>query len=161
MQFSNICLTTDFSTNCTAVIPFAVDLAKKFNGIIWYVHVFDGMYLIEAAAEAGEGHFPNPSHWIDPLYNKLGTKLREEAIALSAAHGVHFNPVMLRGNAVVEIVKLIKKENMDCLMLTTHGRTGVAHFLFGSTAERLVRFSPCPVLTVRPHPHEHESKPSA
>jgi nucleotide-binding universal stress UspA family protein len=53
-----------------------------------------------------------------------------------------------------EICKYCKEEKIDLIVLATHGRTGLAHLLLGSVTERVVRSSPCPVLTVR-HP-EHE-----
>ena len=67
IEISQICITTDFSENSETAIPYGVELAKRFNSRIWLVHVFDGTYLYDAAQEAGEGHFPNPAHWIDPL----------------------------------------------------------------------------------------------
>ena len=153
IQMKNICVTTDFSINSAAVIPYALDIAKLYSSQIWLVHVFDGTYLYEAAEEGGEGHFPNPAHWLDPIYARLENKLQEDAAQLSANHGIRFNPVLLKGDTVSEIVKYIKSAEVDCLILSTHGRTGLAHMLFGSIAERLVRSSSCPVLTIRPPPH--------
>jgi universal stress protein A len=49
-----------------------------------------------------------------------------------------------------EIVAAAKELNADLLCVSTHGRTGLAHFFLGSVAEKIVRYSPCPVLTVRP-----------
>jgi nucleotide-binding universal stress UspA family protein len=43
---------------------------------------------------------------------------------------------------------------MDLIVMGTHGRGAIAHLLMGSTAERVVRKAPCPVLTVRPKVHE-------
>jgi nucleotide-binding universal stress UspA family protein len=44
--------------------------------------------------------------------------------------------------------------NIDLIVISTHGRTGLAHMLIGSVAETVVRTSPCPVLTVRPKGHQ-------
>lgn len=53
------------------------------------------------------------------------------------------------GTPYVEIVRAAEEENVDMILLSTHGRTGVKHALLGSTAERVVRSAPCPVLTIR------------
>jgi nucleotide-binding universal stress UspA family protein len=49
----------------------------------------------------------------------------------------------------MEIIRMVKKGPADLIVMGTHGRTGLDHVLFGSTAEKVVRKSPCPVLTIR------------
>lgn len=56
------------------------------------------------------------------------------------------------GRASTTIIEYATEHAIDLIVLATHGRTGLEHLLFGSTAERVVRESPCPVLTIRP-PH--------
>lgn len=58
------------------------------------------------------------------------------------------------GKAFLEIINVARDENVDLIVMGTHGRTGLSHMLIGSTAEKVVRMAPCPVLTVK-HP-EHE-----
>lgn len=58
------------------------------------------------------------------------------------------------GKGFLEIILAAKEENVDLIVMGTHGRTGLSHVLMGSTAEKVVRMAPCPVLTVK-HP-EHE-----
>jgi nucleotide-binding universal stress UspA family protein len=58
------------------------------------------------------------------------------------------------GSPYVEVIRLACDENIDLIVMGTHGRGAVGHLLLGSVAERVVRKAPCPVLTVR-HP-EHE-----
>jgi nucleotide-binding universal stress UspA family protein len=57
--------------------------------------------------------------------------------------------IVTRGVPFVEIIRIAKEQNADLIVIGTHGRTGIDHMLFGSTAEKVVRKSPCPVLTVR------------
>jgi nucleotide-binding universal stress UspA family protein len=54
-----------------------------------------------------------------------------------------------RGVPFVEIIRTSRERNADMIIIGTHGRTGIDHMLFGSTAEKVVRKAPCPVLTVR------------
>jgi universal stress protein A len=57
------------------------------------------------------------------------------------------------GSPKVEIIQYARKQNIDLIVLSTHGRTGLTHVLVGSVAETVVRTAPCPVLTVRPETH--------
>jgi nucleotide-binding universal stress UspA family protein len=56
---------------------------------------------------------------------------------------------VVRGVPFVEIIRTAKDRSTDLIVIGTHGRTGIDHMLFGSTAEKVVRKSSCPVLTVR------------
>ena len=62
--------------------------------------------------------------------------------------------MVLVGAPHVEIVRFARSEDIDLITLATHGRTGLAHALIGSVAEKVVQMAPCPVLTIK-HP-EHE-----
>ncbi|MBT3878805.1 MAG: universal stress protein [Candidatus Scalindua sp.] len=58
-------------------------------------------------------------------------------------------PIILFGVPFVEIIKTAKDKNIDLIVIGTHGRTGLAHMLIGSVAEKIVRKAPCPVLTIK------------
>ncbi len=59
---------------------------------------------------------------------------------------------LLSGDPAGEIVRLAQEENVDMIITSTHGRTGISHALLGSVAENIVRRAPCPVLTLRHAP---------
>jgi nucleotide-binding universal stress UspA family protein len=61
---------------------------------------------------------------------------------------------LVTGNTFLEIIQAARDDDVDMIVMGTHGRTGLAHVLIGSVAEKVVREAPCPVLTVK-HP-EHE-----
>ena len=61
----------------------------------------------------------------------------------------NYKAIVREGEPFVEIVKMAKKESMKLMVMGTHGRTGLDHILCGSTAEKVVRKSPSPVLTAR------------
>jgi nucleotide-binding universal stress UspA family protein len=60
-----------------------------------------------------------------------------------------YKVVLKEGEPFVEIIQIAKKNSADLIVMGTHGRSGLDHILFGSTAEKVVRKSPCPVLTIR------------
>lgn len=60
--------------------------------------------------------------------------------------------VVRKGIAEVEIVKFAKEEKVDLIVMATHGRSGIAHVLMGSVAEKVIQHSQVPVLTVKPVP---------
>ena len=76
------------------------------------------------------------------------------AAALREDHGCTITTRSREGKAFLEIITTARDETVDLIVMGTHGRTGLSHVLIGSTAEKVVRMAPCPVLTVK-HP-EHE-----
>ncbi|MBP6672610.1 MAG: universal stress protein, partial [Bacteroidetes bacterium] len=58
------------------------------------------------------------------------------------------------GIPFVEITQFAKEHDVDIIIVATHGMTGVEHILFGSTAEKIIRKAPCPVLVVRSEEHD-------
>ena len=148
LELKNIWLATDFSDNSAAAVPYAVELARHFSGHVTLVHVFDGTYLSEAIGDGMVGI--EAAHWIDPIYERLGTIVRERAASLAEREKIPVTPLLLRGNTVREIIKGLQQHKADCLVISTHGRTGLNHAVWGSIAERLVRISPCPVFSINP-----------
>jgi nucleotide-binding universal stress UspA family protein len=80
----------------------------------------------------------------------LERKLQELAARYSKQENIPVVPVLLKGNAVDQVVEFAAANKMDCLVISTHGRKGIQHALYGSIAERLNRISHVPVLTIHP-----------
>ena len=70
--------------------------------------------------------------------------------------GLDIEEVIVHGEAASEIVRVAKERQVDLIVVSSHGRTGLGRILFGSTAEAVVRHATCPVLVVKP-PAEAES----
>jgi nucleotide-binding universal stress UspA family protein len=63
----------------------------------------------------------------------------------------NFQKIIVTGNPVTEIIKTVESEDMDLVIMGTHGRKGLEHTFFGSVAENVVKKSPVPVLVINPH----------
>jgi len=146
ITFKSILLTTDFSAYADAAIPYAGELARDFHGRIRLLHVFDDTPL--AAGFTGDIYVP--FDWIDAARKERRARLQILAEKISLDEKVEVQPCMREGSAKQGILDEAKECQADCIVIATHGRTGIPHFLFGSVAEQVVRLSPCPVMTIRP-----------
>jgi len=150
MDFKKLVLTTDLSPNADSASEQAISLAKQFGSTIYLVHVFEcDIYYAAGTMEAATN---DPADWMRHARENRKKALKEAARTLSAATCLPVNDVFLEGNAAQEVVNFAKKEKADCIVISTHGRSGLSHLLFGSVAEKVVRLSACPVLSVRPKP---------
>jgi nucleotide-binding universal stress UspA family protein len=146
IQFKNILLTTDFSPHSEAAIPYAGELAREFQGRIRLLHVFDD-------APTAAGISPDvfvPYDWITSAHKERRARLMLLAERIRLDERVDVEPVMREGLARQGILDEARDSHADCIVIATHGHTGIPHFLFGSVAEQIVRLSSCPVMTIRP-----------
>ena len=147
--FKNIILTTDLSSNSEAARPYAVELARKFGATLHLLHVFeDAGYYHDAGIN--ESIPMAPLEWIENAQAERKKRLNALAVDIEKVDGIKADAALRVGSAAREIIEHAIENKADCIVIATHGHTGFAHFLFGSTAEKVVRTSPCPVLTVRP-----------
>ena len=72
--------------------------------------------------------------------------------------GVKVEEVIGHGDAAAEIVRVADEQDVDLIVISSHGRTGLGRIIFGSTAEAVVRHAHCPVLVVKPPPEEEEEE---
>jgi nucleotide-binding universal stress UspA family protein len=68
--------------------------------------------------------------------------------------GMTITRTVLTGTPFLEVIRYARENEIDLIVIGTHGRSGLVHVLMGSVAERIVRKAPCPVLTVRPEGHD-------
>ena len=84
-----------------------------------------------------------------------------DVMACEDLRGVKVEEVIGHGDAAAEIVRIASEQNVDLIVISSHGRTGLGRIFFGSTAEAVVRHAGCPVLVVKPPPEEEEGVPGA
>ena len=151
LNLKRILFPTDFSEYAREAEQYACELARQFGAELHVISV------IEVA-------LPVAPVWGVPIYMPDGFDpvevRRETERALEArpdkewGHDLNVKRVVLNGNPFVEIVRYAREQNIDLIVLGTHGRTGLSHVFLGSVAERVVRKAGCPVLTIRPKSHK-------
>jgi universal stress protein A len=136
-----ILVTTDFSATAHRAFGPARELAEKFGASIILAHVEEDrlppLVLDYAELDLGEILRRQKEHArekLDELAPELGSEVRVE-VAVGTPH--------------VEIVNLAEQHGADLVVMATHGRGFLGHAILGSTAERVLRHAPCPVLIVR------------
>jgi nucleotide-binding universal stress UspA family protein len=148
MKIERILFPTDFSEGAAHALRYAVDLTKRYNAKLYVLHV------IYDFAKATGSHIPHIS--ADELYKEMNEWAIKE-IDKSCVEDIRGLPdvdkKVLEGIPYEEIIKYAEKEKIDMIVIGTYGRSGLERFIFGSTAERVVRRAPCAVLTVRVPEH--------
>lgn len=147
LQLKHILVPVDFSDCSRKALQYATSFAKQFNAAITLLHVvvavplppqmmvfeaetLSAKYHEQAARQLSEWRNQTDSHTTVKATVRAGTAAHQEIIA--AAHEC----------------------NCDLIVIGSHGRSGLARVFTGSTAERVVRHAPCPVLVVREREHE-------
>lgn len=144
MTFRSILVPTDFSPQATAALEAATDLARRFESSITLLHVYAVPGLLMP-----DGFVAATPDALRELLDAVERSLKELR-ARTEAPGRTVETIARQGGAHHEIVEVARERGHDLIVIGTHGRTGVARFLIGSVAERVVRDAPCPVLVVRP-----------
>ncbi|MDI1320684.1 MAG: universal stress protein [bacterium] len=124
----------DFSGKSRQALRYAIPLAQKFSARIHLVHVLPSKAKADLAKSARLRH---------TAIKRLGEMSGLLPPRLRAGNAV------LTGNPAEAILTLAAKNNIDLIVLTTKGRTGLKRVLVGSTAEHIVRHANCPVMSVR------------
>ena len=143
-SFQRILFPTDFSPIAAHAFGYALGIAQKFGARLFLLHVIDeqadlrGFYLPHLAYEQVEADIATAARTMMATFRA--------GIEGYADH----QGTVVSGVPHAEILKAAKAQEVDLIVMGTHGLAGVEHLLFGSTAERVVRQAGCPVLTVRP-----------
>ncbi len=147
MQIRSILLPTDFSECGNYALSYAASLARKFGASIICVHVIEPMVPTVGYSGMTE---PLPLADItDQLEDSAERELPKIAECEECA-GLEIEEVIAHGEAASEIARVAEERNVDLIVISSHGRTGLGRILFGSTAEAVVRHASCPVLVVKP-----------
>lgn len=142
-RIKKIMVPVDFSETSTRALPYAAALAEKFRAEVLLIHVIEPI-----PAYGGFDYLPSTV-----IENQASEQAAEELLLRAQREAFPekiCTEVLVRsGSPFHEITRTATRENVDLIVLTTHGLTGLKHVLMGSTAERIVRHAECPVLVVR------------
>ncbi|HUQ05274.1 MAG TPA: universal stress protein [Kofleriaceae bacterium] len=147
-MWKTILVPHDFSSCANHAAALARDVAKVHGARVILLHV------AELPPMLGPGATVVPDEGGAPI------NVKDYAMRSAEAHlddlcnrlrvdGVDVSGVAALGNVASEIADCTKRENVDLIVMGTHGRTGLAHVVLGSVTEKIVRHSAVPVLTVR------------
>ena len=148
-RLNKILVPVDFSEFSAKALDYALAFADQFNARIILLHVVEPAVFPEsdvlvatALTDLNQDLLRGAKQKLDELSRqRIGERVSSEAL-------------VRLGRAHVEIAAAAGELEADLIILATHGYTGLKHVFLGSTAERVVRHAPCPVLTVRDPEHE-------
>ena len=138
---------TDFSENASKALALAKEIARGTQATLHLLHVVEPVVYPADWSYAQVG--------FADIEQELQKNAEQELADLKSAmekDGYKVVVVVRRGRASDEICNYASENDISIISIGTHGRSGLEHFLFGSTTERVLRKSPCPVLSVRLEP---------
>lgn len=139
MKTRKLLFATDFSTKSDEALEYAATLAHRDDAVLLIAHVQ------EPPVVYGEGAFyygvPEPD--VEAV-RKMLLKVKPRNAAVKVEHR------LLEGDPVEALVDLAEQEQVDCIVLSSHGRTGLMRLLMGSVAEKIVRRATRPVVVIKP-----------
>ena len=150
VAIKNILVPTDFSASANAALVYAKDLADKFGAHVHLLHVVPLPSFYSASIELSTAP-------LKEMMLEAETSARDALASRGHAIGLPDSRITVHstiGLPVSEIFRFIEEEAIDLVVMGTHGRGVVEHLLLGSVAERVVRRSPVPVLTVHGTPEQ-------
>lgn len=142
--FDKILTAIDFSENSELAFEYAVTMATQFNSELTIMHVINepvdlrGFYVPHISFEQ-----------LEKEIEEGAAKMMETFCSTKLGSFSNYQSVIVSGIPYEEITRKADEIGASLIILGTHGRTGLDHILFGSTAERVVRSASCPVMTIR------------
>jgi len=140
--YERILVPTDGSTETRRAVQHAVELAADQGATVYAVYVVNTASFASIGTEA-------TADGVSDLLVEEGDAAIDDVADLAAEHDVPVERVLLDGTPSREIVRYAEENDIDLVVMGTHGRGGIDRLLLGSVAEKVVRASHVPVLTVR------------
>ena len=138
-----ILVTTDFSEPARKGVLAADELAMHFDAELIVVHAIPPSHYVPPAGTTGF----NPAKLTEEI-QALAKESLDQIVQKDISGKVNVRSLMLFGPPADEIARTASEEKVDAIVISTHGLTGWRRFVFGSVAEKVVRLSPCPVITI-------------
>ncbi len=144
ISIKNVLYATDFSATSEAALPYASAICRRFGSTLHVAHVLSDANLL---LMTGGVDYVSVGAVYDDSYKKAQEKIDQVATRLGK---IQTRTYVRHGMVWKNLSQIIADNQIDLVVVGTHGRTGVGKLLLGSVAEDILRHSPCPVLTVGP-----------
>ncbi len=143
-NIKKILVPIDFSDYSKNSLKYAVNFVKQYKAELYLIYVVEPVIY---PPDFSMGQIAIPS--VDLEMDKRAIEELDKLAKKEIPTDVVVNTIVKTGKPFIEIIETAAEEDIDLIIIATHGHTGVEHILFGSTAEKVIRKAPCPVLTLR------------
>lgn len=147
-RIQRLLVPVDFSDGSRAALEYAIMVAEQFGASLDILHVWEVPHLVGMDMMLQMPNFEN-----EPLDQYVRAQAERELAQFVQQHSIRDDIQVAQrlkaGDVEAVIAQIAQRESFDLIVMGTHGRTGLAHLLMGSVAERVLRVAPCPVLTIR------------
>ncbi len=143
-DISKVLVPIDFSDYSKSALKYAVNFVKHFEAQLILVYVVEPVIY---PPDFSMGQIAIPS--VDVEMDKRAVEELNKLANQEIPGEIKVKSIVKTGKPFIEIIETAGEEDVDLIIIATHGHTGMEHILFGSTAEKVVRKAPCPVLTLR------------
>lgn len=145
LHIKKILVPVDFSDNSKAALKTAVQFGTFFQAELVLIHVIEPLFY---PPDFTLGQITVPSMDTKNIEEQARQELMK--LALMEVQGKLESKVIVKsGKPFSEIIDTAAEEDVDLIIISSHGHSGMEQILFGSTSEKVVRKAPCPVLTLR------------
>ncbi len=141
---ASLLVPTDFSENANQALSYAKELARATKASLHLLHIVEPVVYPADWSYAQVGFADIEQELMD-----TSNKEMDALAARLKAEGFTVITEVRMGRASDEICAYAEEKKISIISMGTHGRSGLEHFLFGSTTERVLRKAPCPILAVR------------
>ena len=155
LQLRRILVPTDFSGCANYALAYAAAIARAANAMVICVNVVEP--IVPAVGYTGMVEAMPIAEMSEQMEDSAEREL-PGVMNCEELRGLKVEEVIGHGDAAAEIVRVAEEREVDLIVISSHGRTGLGRILFGSTAEAVVRHARCPVLVVKPPPDEGEEE---
>jgi nucleotide-binding universal stress UspA family protein len=143
-EIKKILVPIDFSDYSKNALKYAVNIVQTFKAEMFLIYVVEPV-IYPPDFSMGQIAIPSVNtEWDERAKDEL-KKLADAEIPKE----IKVQTIVKTGKPFLEIIDTAAEKDIDLIVIATHGHSGVEHILFGSTAEKVVRKAPCPVLTLR------------
>jgi nucleotide-binding universal stress UspA family protein len=148
VPFKKILSPTDFSDLSYEAMKAANELALHFSAELYVVHVVPPIPTANVPAPKTPSRLHVPSYRQE--LEESSKKSLDEIVKQQISKEVRAHPIVVEGDASYQIVRIAEEENVDLIVMATHGETGWRRLVIGSVAEKVGRLARCAVLTIHP-----------